>query len=201
MVYESADETIRSSQMIVVKAPDKVRIDFRSPFTLTYTVTSNGRELAAYDRGQKVLYRGAPTIAHLARYTRVPVPLAVLTALLRGLPPLPNEAVGGSIEAVEGGWLWTGSLGASSKMTVVLDPKTTNVRQVRLMSPDGILDVTFDRYRDVNGQRAAHRMRAQLPGGARVEIRYGTIWLDRKHKDSAFHLEPPPGVRVVDMGA
>ncbi len=201
LVYESEQESIRTAQMIVVKAPDKVRIDFRSPFTLTYTVTSDGRELAAYDRGEKVLYRGAPTVEHLARYARVPVPLIALTALLRGLPPLPDESAGGTIQAVEDGWLWTGKLDATSQITVVLDPNTTNVRQVRMMTADGILDVTFDRYEEVGGERAAHRIRAQLPGGARVEIRYGTIWLDRKHQDSAFHLHAPKGVRVIDMGA
>ncbi len=199
LIYESADEKIRTAHMVVVKAPERIRIDFRSPFSLTYTVASDGRELSAYDRGEKVLYRGMPTVENLARYTRVPLPLESLIALLRGLPPLPDETLGGKVEAVGDRWYWSATLPDATGLTVLFDSATTLARQVRLATAQGGLDVNFDGFVDVGGERAAQRIAAQLPGGARVEIKYGTIWRDRDHRDSAFRLQAPAGVRVVEM--
>src|SRR5689334_7606689 len=103
--YEGPDGKIRSASMVVVKAPLKVRIDFRSPFSITYTVVSDGSELLAYDRGEKVLYRGRPTPENFGRYTHVQVDLGMLASLLRGLPPMP-QTNGGSIGRVPEGWRW-----------------------------------------------------------------------------------------------
>ncbi len=199
--YEGTKKNIRSAHMVVVKAPDKVRIDFRSPFSLTYTVATDGRELSAYDRGEKVLYRGTPTIEHLRRFTHVPVPLLALTALLRGLAPLPDPASGGSLAWKEQGWVWTGRMPSGEALVVGLDRAGELVRWARLTTSAGPVEAEFDRYEDVSGEAVAHRIRARLPDGSRIEIRYGTIWRDRVHRDAAFRLQVPSGVRVVELDA
>ena len=200
--YEGPDGKVRSSNMVVVKAPDKVRIDFRSPFSLTYTVVSDGTTLVAYDRGAKVLYRGTPTPENVGRYTRVPVDVAMLASLVRGLPPVTTKASDGDIGRVPEGWRWERPLANGSRLAIVFDPSDLRPVSARLIGSRGA-DFTayFEDYEDVDGLAIAHKIRAELPNGGRVELLYSTIWRDREHTDAAFRLDAPSGVRVVNMDA
>jgi outer membrane biogenesis lipoprotein LolB len=200
--YNGPDGKVRSSNMVVVKAPDRVRIDFRSPFSLTYTVVSNGSELVAYDRGAKVLYRGAPTAENVGRYTRVRVDVAMLAALVRGLPPLSDPAGDGDVGRVPEGWRWERPLRRGGRLAIVFDPADLRPVSARLSGSRGAdFSAYFEDYETVDGIAVAHRIRAELPNGGRVELSYGTIWRDREHTDAAFTLDAPAGVRVVNMDA
>ena len=200
--YEGPDGRVRSSNMVVVKAPDKVRIDFRSPFSLTYTVVSDGTALVAYDRGAKVLYRGAPTPQNIGRYTRVPVDVSMLASLVRGLPPTPERAGDGDIGRVPEGWRWERPLGGGARLAIVFDVNDLRPVSARLSGSHGAdFAAYFEEYEPVDGVPIAHKIRAELPNGGHVELSYGTIWRDREHTDAAFRLDAPAGVRVVDMDA
>jgi len=197
--YDGPDGKLRSANMVVVKAPDKVRIDFRSPFSLTYTVVSDGTELLAYDRGEKVLYRGRPSPQNFGRYTRVPVDLSMLVSLVRGLPPMPGGPGAGRVLPVEQGWLWEASLETGGRLGIVFDRQAWLPRLARLEGSGRDFVAYFEEYDEVSGMPTAHRIRAELPGGGVVKLEYGTIWRDRTHGDNAFHIEAPAGVRVVNM--
>jgi hypothetical protein len=186
--------------MVVVKAPDKVRIDFRSPFSLTYTVATDGSELVAYDRGEKILYRGLPTPYNIGRYTRVPVTLETLALLVRGLPPTPTGAAQGTVRADGENWSWEIPLDNGGSLALTFAREGLRPLQARLVDPAGRgFIATFGEYADVGGLDAAHEIHAELPDGGRVQLTYGVIWRDRTHSDNAFRLEPIAGVREVDM--
>jgi len=186
--------------MVVVKAPDKVRIDFRSPFSLTYTVVTDGSELVAYDRGEKILYRGLPTPYNIGRYTRVPVTLETLALLVRGLPPTPTGAAQGTVRADGENWSWEIPLDNGGSLSLSFAREGLRPLQARLVDPAGRgFIATFGEYADVGGLDAAHEIHAELPDGGRVQLTYGVIWRDRTHSDNAFRLEPIAGVREVDM--
>ncbi len=188
--------------MVVVRAPDHVRIDFRSPFSLTYTVVSDGRRLIAYDRGEKILYYGRPSAHNFGRYTHVPLELTTLVALVRGLPPLPDGDPGGEIVRVADGWRWVAPLRDAGTVEVVVDPVGWLPLRAKVSNPKlGDLVAYFEDYKDVDGMPAAHRVRADLPNGGRIALIYSIIWRDRTHTDEAFRIQPPIGVRVVDMDA
>jgi outer membrane lipoprotein-sorting protein len=200
--YHGPDGKLRSASMVVVKAPDKVRIDFRTPYSITYTVVTDGSELVAYDRGEKVLYRGSPTSQNFGRYTRVPVDLAMLAALVRGLPPMPPRAGTGEIGRVPEGWRWESPLSGGGRLAIVFSAHDWRPLSAVLSgTPDGDFTAYFEDYEEVGGTPAAHRIRAELANGGRVDLSYGTVWRDRIHSDAAFRLEPPAGVRVVEMDA
>ena len=95
--YRDSQERFKSSQMISVKAPDKVRIDVMGLFGPLYSMASDGSRLTAYDRGERVFYRGAASAENLGRYTRVALEGTVLALLLRGLDPA--GLAGSGIEA------------------------------------------------------------------------------------------------------
>jgi hypothetical protein len=188
--------------MVVVKAPEKVRIDFRSPFSITYTVVSDGSELFAYDRGEKVLYRGRPSPRNFGRYTRVPVDLPMLASLLRGLPPMPEGVAHGTIGRVPEGWRWESPLHDGARLAIVFAPGDLRPVSAQLTgSRAGDFIAFFEDYEDVGGMMTPHRIRADLPNGGKVDLSYSVIWRDREHADAAFRLDAPSGVRVVNMDA
>jgi outer membrane lipoprotein-sorting protein len=199
--YEGPQDKVRSANMVVVKAPDKVRIDFRSPFSLTYSVMSDGVTLTAYDRGEKVLYEGKPSARNVGKYTRVPVEPRMLASLVRGIPPLPELAGSGTVRWADGGWLWEVPMKAGGTMSLLFDAFDLRPKEVRFDNSASLggLKVYFEDYKPVGGVNVAHKVRAVLPDGGRVELDYEIIWRDREHEDNAFRIEPPKGVRVVDM--
>jgi outer membrane lipoprotein-sorting protein len=200
--YSGPDGTAKSSQMILVKAPDLVRIDVMSPFGPTYTVASDGQYLRAYDRGSKVMYVGAVSPANLRTYTRVSLGVAVLARLIRGLPPSSmHEATTAAVSANPDGWLWQADLADGGRVRMDLDKASLRPVRAELVDPalGGTVVVEFDRYGDVDGVALAHRVRARLVDGSAVELQYARIWRSITVTESVFRLDAPPGVRIVDM--
>lgn len=191
----------RFSQMIAVKAPDRLRIDFMNPFGPSYTVASDGAQLIAFDRGEKVLYRGLPNARNLRRYTRAAVDIGVLAQLIRGLPPLLQQTSHAHLVRAKDGWHWDAAIIGGGSITVVFDPDTLDPRSVAIAGAklSGDLHASFADYESVDGVRVAHLVRATLPDGSEVELKYSKIWRGISLGDSAFRLEAPSGVTVVDM--
>lgn len=201
LVYESSQGTTKSSQMIVVQAPDRVRIDVMSPFGPSYTVAAYGDQLRAYDRGEKILYVGSTTPENLRKYTRVPLKIPVLAMLIRGLPPMIPGTDRGHVSAGPSSWLWDASVEGGAKLHVELDRDQLRPLRASLtaVSPSDSLFVEFEDYRDVSGVDVPHRIRARLGDGGVVELDYSRIWRAIQLTATAFHIDPPSGVRVVEM--
>jgi len=199
--YKGKDKTRRFSQMIAVKDPDRLRIDFMNPFGPSYTVATDGSQLIAFDRGEKILYRGLPSARNVQRYTRAAVDVGVLAALIRGLPPLLPRAAHAEVTRAEDGWHWSAAIKGGGRMTVVLDPEELDVTSVIITGAvlTGDLTASFSDYESVDGVRVAHLVRATLPDGTDVELKYSKIWRKISLNDSAFRLDAPSGVTVVDM--
>lgn len=201
LTYRSAEEKGRVSQMIAVEEPDHIRIDFMSPFGPTYTVAADGTTLVAYDRGEKVLYRGKPSSRNVFRYTRVAAGVDLLASLIRGLPPELPRLGEPTVQEEEDGWHWLAALRGGGLLTVIfqkgsLVPLSASITGSRRT---GDLEARFAEYEDVSGVSTPHRVEAMLPGGGEVELKYSRIWRDVGLTDDAFTIDAPSGVRVVDM--
>jgi outer membrane lipoprotein-sorting protein len=201
LVYEGPQGTTKSSQMIVVQSPDRVRIDVMSPFGPSYTVAAYGNRLRAYDRGEKVLYVGSTSPENLRKYTRVPVKLDVLAMLIRGLPPRTEGASAGRVTAGAASWVWDVDTAGSGNLRVELDREQLRPLRASLTgaSVSEALSVDFEQYRDVDGVDVPHLVRARLGDGGVVELEYSRIWRAVQLTATAFQIDPPSGVRVVGM--
>lgn len=199
--YEGPDGKFKSSQMIVVEAPDRVRIDFMSPFGPTYTVAADGGSLLAYDRGEKVLYRGRSSVRNVAQYTRVPVSIEVLASLIRGLPPLIARSETARVTESDGGWRWSADLSGGGGLAIDFDASATRPRAAVVADRSGaeVMRVEFADYLDVDGAAVAHLISATLPSGEEVELKYSRIWRSIGFADGAFKIDAPSGVRVIEM--
>jgi len=85
----SPEGRVRGEVLFFAVNPARVRFDVVSPFGVTlYTLTSNGRDFAMNDLGQKQFLFGPASACNLARLTQVPVPGHALVSLLRGEAPV-----------------------------------------------------------------------------------------------------------------
>jgi len=201
--YKGPDGAVKSSQMIVVRAPDHVRIDFMSPFGPTYTVATDGRHLRAYDRGEKALYVGVPSVANVQRYTRVPLTVEALAALIRGLPPFLGRATGETLTLDAAGSVFEAQLEGGGSLRIELAPDTFYPRRARVLDTTlgDDVSVEFGEYVDVGGVPVAHSVHAALPDGGTVELEYARVWRAVRLTDTAFQIDAPDGVRVIGMDA
>ena len=201
LVYEGPQGTTKSSQMIVVQSPDRVRIDVMSPFGPSYTVAAYGDRLRAYDRGEKILYVGSTTPKNLRKYTRVPLKIDVLALLIRGLPPMIGGTDAGRVAAGASSWVWDADVAGAGTLRVELDREQLRPLRASLTgaSPGEALFIEFEQYRDVAGVDVPHLIRARLGDGGVVELEYSRIWRAVQLTATAFQIDPPSGVRVVGM--
>jgi hypothetical protein len=198
--YEDDHDKLRSSQMIVVKGAASVRIDIMGPFGPTYTVASDGAELTAYDRGEKILYSGTASVEHVERYTRVALEVPVLAALVRGMPPaLPYEE--GVVSRRHDGWEWHRELEGGGEVSVIYDFKHTEPIAFRISgsATRAGVQATFGDYQDVDGVRTPHLVEVTFANGAKAKLEYERIWRNISISDRAFQIQAAAGVRRVEM--
>ena len=92
--YRSPQQSFRSTQVVVVRAPSSARIEVMNPFGISYTVATDGKMLSAYDRRQSVFYQGHAQAESFRHFIGTPLSAEELAAVLRGLPPAIGEQVG-----------------------------------------------------------------------------------------------------------
>jgi len=88
-----------SGGAILVRRPDRLRLETLSLVGAIFVLTANGDEIRVLLPRKRVFSRGKSSRANLLRFTRIPLELKELTSLLLGLPPV----------EVEGPWEGSGS--------------------------------------------------------------------------------------------
>ncbi len=198
--YEGPKDKFKSSQMIVIKSPNRVRIDIMGPFGPSYTVASDGLELTAYDRGEKVLYIGKASVENVQRYVRVGLGVPMLAWLLRGLPPA-AELGSAEVSRWNEGWVLHTRLKGGRAMWVRFDGETSDPVYVKIagVPGHGEIEAYFSKFRRVDGVRTPYAVEVRLADGGRAKLVYEKIWRDVAISDDAFRINPARGVRYVDM--
>lgn len=199
--WTSPAESRSARQLLVAERPDRLRLEVFSPFGAVFVLASAGGRLAAYDRQEAVVYRGAATAENLQRYTQVDLPVARAVELLLATPPLD----------------------ATAPTTVAADGDTLVVRQ---RTPDGGTRITWYaaageplRYEErntaeavqlrasyedwalVEGVRLPQRVQFELPASSqRIAITLSDIEVNPPLAGTVFALQTPSGSREVDLG-
>ncbi len=187
--------------MILVEAPDRIRIDVMSPFGPTHTMASNGSTLALHYRAEALVYRGAASAGNIARFTGVPLDIGVLASLVSALPPDLRARRPGRVRAQRRSWAWTRDLPGGGQYTLVIDRSSLLLRGLSVKGDRRMADllVSFDDYRDAEGLRFPHRMEATVKGHGGVKLVYERVWRGVASGDNAFEIRAGPGARVLDM--
>lgn len=86
--YTGADGKGGFREIVLVRRPDRLRLETLSPLGALLIVTASAEEIAGFHTREGVLYRGKSSPQNLYRYTHIPLGLDELTSVLVGLPPL-----------------------------------------------------------------------------------------------------------------
>lgn len=86
--YWSKEEKGAFQEAVLIHRPDRMRLETFSPLGALLIVTVDANEVTGYHLRQGLFYRGRNSKENLLRYTRIPLELKEITALLLGLPPV-----------------------------------------------------------------------------------------------------------------
>lgn len=195
--YRGPSGRLRSKQIVAVAAPDRIRVDVLHAFGVSYSVAIDGSVLTVFDRREDVFYQGRATAGALGRFLGVALAPTDLAAILRGLPPLPQDP-SSQVRHGEGGWRWLLGEPGARQLDVLVDAETLDPIRLELGGDPGLVAV-FDDYREVEGVTVAHRLDVRLGDGSTLEIRYDAVRRSVAFPATAFRIDKPAGVRGVDL--
>lgn len=199
--YRSPEQSFRSTQVVVVKAPSSARIDVMNPFGISYTVATDGKLLSAFDRRQSVFYRGHAQPDSFRHFTGIPLAASELAAVLRGLPPAIGETRWGVVQPAPGGWLIQRRLAGGGLQQVVVDANTLIPFSVKIAGDRERhdVDVRYSDYRDVSGVVVPFRIEVSFRDGSSLELVYKSVQRDVALPEDAFRIDRPAGARFVNI--
>lgn len=207
-------ETVRTTQAVLVSAPASFRLDTLSAFGVSYSATSDGRELAILAPSEGSLYRGRATAGTLRNATGVAAESGEIASLLLGQPPIgiprtdalllvddPPRKRGDEGYEVRlriplrgGGYSLIGFARASA-----LSGRPVPVSFERfdtLGRP--ILGARFDDHRLIGESLMPARITVTAPGSS-VSLLYRDIEINPLVESGSFRIETPEGMRDVPL--
>jgi len=199
--FHSPEQSFKSTQVVVVRAPSSTRIDVMNPFGVSYTVATDGRTLSAYDRRQSVFYEGHAQSDSFRHFIGIALGPSELASVLRGLPPNLGEQRWLSVSATEGGWLLRRRLATGGILELVVQTGSLVPLSVKISADRYRRDVEirYDDYREVTGIFVPHRIEVTFKDKTHLELTYKSIQRDVALADEAFRIEHPPGARFVNI--
>jgi outer membrane lipoprotein-sorting protein len=186
-------------EVVVVQRPDRLRLETLSGLGAILVVTANANQLAGFHPREGVFIRGKPSKENLFRYTRIPLELGEITALLLGLPPITSASdwqIGGNslYREIEG----------KGKEIVSFDPsREIPVRWYRL-APDGTpeLSAAFDNFSSTPAGLFPLKISLEAAGQHRVlEITYQEPELNAAIPPELFSQQKPANAKELPIEA
>jgi len=199
--YSSAEQSFRSTQVIVVRGPSSARIDVMNPFGVSYSVATDGKQLSAYDRRQGVYYQGLAQAESFRRFIGIPMGSSDFAAVLRGLSPGLGDSRWSTVVATEGGWLMTRRLGSGGLLELVVDATSLLPVRVRISGDRDRheVEIKYDDYRDAAGVAVPHHIEVSFKDGSRLDLVYKSVQREVVLPEDAFHIDRPEGARFVNI--
>jgi hypothetical protein len=184
-------------EAILVERPTRLRLETLSSLGALAVVTVNGSEIRGLHPREGLFVRGKPTKSNLLRYTRIPLELSEITALLMGLPPVDSDA----------GWEISGNsltrkLDAGGKETITFDSALGVPTKWERAGPTGTsqLSALFaDFFSSPAGPfplRVSFEARAEE---TRLEIRYREPEINVELAANLFSQEKPANAKEIPI--
>lgn len=199
--YSAPDESRRAKQLLVVARPDRLRFEVFSPFGAVFVLTTADGALAAWDRGEAVVYRGPASAENLDRYVQVDLPVPDAVDLLLATPPLASApgVVSADGDAVK---LWQATAAGATATWFAAD--TLDPLRVEHQDSEGRvrLRASYDAWSAHGGVRLPTQMAIELPASQRrITVELSEIEVNPPLPAAAFALATPAGSREVALDA
>jgi len=198
--YSSPQESYRARQMILLaKRPDRLRWEILSPFGTAFVLTAADGIITAYAPGEDTIYRGTASPENLARYAGVDLSVPLAVDLLLGTPPLQEGGLTVASRDGENTKIWQSLNGIVTAcwFNDSLDPV-----RFELQDESGyvLVDATFGGYEEIGGIRMPARLTLEIPATSqRIDIELRDREPNPELADGLFELQPPPGVKEIDI--
>ncbi len=196
--YTAPEESRSAKQLLIAERPDRLRLELFSPFGAVFVLSAADGALSAWDRGEKVVYRGVASAANLRRYTQMDVAVPTAVDLLLGTPPLP--AGGGQVSADGAAIrLWQDD---DAGVTATWFNAAFEPLRYERHARDGrvLLRATFDGWAPSGDARLPMQLGIELPPTQRrIEITLSEPEVNPPLAAAAFALATPDGSRDIGL--
>jgi len=195
--YSGKDGKGSFQEVVVVRRPDRLRLETLSPLGAILIVTVNGQEVIGFHPREALFLRGKSSKENLVRYTRIPLELHELTLLLIGLPPV----------QIQGRWegeknsIYT-DIGGGRRDTVAFDPAlVVPIKWERSRSGGEIeLRAIFSDYSFTPAGPFPFKISLEAPvQKRRIEIHYQEPELNATLQSDLFVQEKPGNAKEVPI--
>lgn len=199
------------TEFVAAEKPDRVHLEtldfFGAPVMVL--VAGDGR-FALHDVRNKVFYRGAASPRNISRLLPFELPVEELVTVLCGSAPL---LPGTPLEVGQDGGLLllTLGLGDVGQRLAVGEQAAVVWSRLRRAAPEGTrpedanpaYDLEFGQFAERGGIPFPGEVRLDAPAsGSRLQLNWREgVEVNGALDRALFHLEPPPGVRVEEVGA
>jgi hypothetical protein len=198
--YVSPEESRRVRQLLVAARPDRLRLDFLSPFGVALVLAAGDGELAVYEPGERTFYRGAASAENLRDFVQVDLPVDSAVDVLLVSPPMLDGEPGIVARDGYGVSLWQGY---GNDVRVLWVDEALNPSRYEQRDGDGnvLMRVVYGEFARRNGVSVPSRIRIELPRDKRsVTIELRDIEVNPVLADGDFVLEVPGGSREIPIG-
>lgn len=199
--YEGPQGHRKLSWMVSVDGAARLRIDVMTAFGPAWSVTVEGGRVAAWDRGEGVLYLGTAGRESLARMTDLDLPLNDMIYLLRGLPPATAGDVLTRSWSSDDGCTVSSAADGADRWSATLRVRASDVVAAQRYGSSGevLWRAQFKDWKKTDGVRLPYELQLELSDGGRIRLVYSRIWRNLDMGGELFRLEPGPGVKVVEV--
>lgn len=196
--YESRDESHRAKQLLIAARPDRLRLEILSPLGTVFVLATADGRMAAYERGEKTLYRGRATQANLERYAQVDLPITSVVDVLLATPPALSG--GSGVVTRDGNLIQLWQRRADDIRVVWFDGQLPARYERRNGQGNVLVRVTYPGYDAVDGVQIPTAVTLEFPPTEqRIGIRLADLEVNPILKDAVFALETPPGTREINL--
>lgn len=184
-------------EAVLVQRPDRLRLETLSMLGAVLIVTANDKEIIGYHPREGVLVRGQSSKLNLFRYTKLPLELDEITALLAGLPPVDASEPWRQ----DGNTLFFSSKGAL-KDAVVFESQLAVPTQWQRFNGSGAVELTarFADYITTPAGLFPSKISVEAPQqGKKLEIRFQEPELNSVIPAESFSQQKPAHVQEIPI--
>jgi outer membrane lipoprotein-sorting protein len=202
MEYTAPGQHLKAKEDIVMRKPNSMRVEARSPFGVALLLAAQGDDLAIFEPSENRFMRGEATAATLYRYVRIPMAPADAVALLMGLAPRDFVTSAVPDSASNDGAMMVATYGTGPSGIRQLGFTDGNLAMVRDTAADGRVnyEVRYTDYHDIGGVMFPYVVDAAFPiAQSHVRFRYVRPIVNGNIPDSTFVLTPAPGATLMNL--
>lgn len=202
MEYRNPNEHMKAREQIVVRRPDRLRVEASSPFGIALIVAVDGPHLQIFEPGDNLLMHGSATAATLDRAVRIPMEPKAAVDLLMAVVPESGELASytaATIDETGATVLSYAAPGGGQREAAFAGGELAAVRE-----RDGAgqlrYEVRYADYHDIGAVMFPYSIDADFPAaGSALKLTLKRPIVNAPAPESLFVLTPASTTKEIDL--